>query len=509
MLVNPEYPVDPLEFPPIGEFAVKVEQAQQWAAAFAERRFDDHPTWTDADVDDLSAQLFANIEQLQIAEEELRQQNEELERSRLLLEYAQSRYQELFEFAPDAYLVTDLFGSIRELNRAASALLGVTGGYGPGKPLVSFVHPGQRTMVRTMISTFSGGGGAATWDFDLVGRDGVDIPVSARIVRSQPEVGQSAGLLWIIRDVTSQVAAERALRAANEELEQRVATRTEALEQALARESRANQGKAEFLASLSHEVRTPLHAMMAYTELLEHEVHGPITELQRHDLHRMRRGHEHMLGLVNRILDFARLENGQTVLHPERVAVSTVVRSVLDIVRPKSEEGRVHCLEPAGPEPACVLADLEAMRQILINLVGNAIKFNVPYGTVAVYWEVTDDQVGIHVRDTGPGIATSDLDFIFEPFVRLAEGGQVKIGTGLGLPISRSLATAMQGSIGVDSRPDDGATFTLWLPRAPELTANDASDGEESDGAALPEDALPEVDRREPAGTPQQGLGTA
>jgi signal transduction histidine kinase len=239
----------------------------------------------------------------------------------------------------------------------------------------------------------------------------------------------------------------------------------EQLASALEREHHSNLTKGEFLARLSHELRTPLHALMAYTEMLEQEYHGPLADLQRADLRRMHQSHEHLLGLVNQILDFSSIDNGKRMLDMTVVSLPELIRIVLGMFYPQGASKGIKCTEQTGPEDAVVEADAEALRQILINLVGNAIKFCHAGATVSVSWEENTSQIRALVSDTGPGIPVDKLDVIFEPFTQLSMGTSPK-GTGLGLPISRALAEAMGGTLEVKSTLGQGSTFILGLRRA-------------------------------------------
>jgi signal transduction histidine kinase len=239
----------------------------------------------------------------------------------------------------------------------------------------------------------------------------------------------------------------------------------EQLASALEREHHANVIKGEFLSRLSHELRTPLHALMAYTEMLEQEYHGPLEDLQRADLRRMHQSHEHLLGLVNQILDFSSIDNGKRMLDMTVVSLPELVRIVLGMFYPQCNAKGIKCVEHSGSEDAVVEADAEALRQILINLIGNAVKFCKMGATISVSWEENTSQIKALVSDTGPGIPPDKLDEIFEPFTQLATGTSHK-GTGLGLPISRALAEAMGGTLEVKSTLGQGSTFILGLRRA-------------------------------------------
>lgn len=272
------------------------------------------------------------------------------------------------------------------------------------------------------------------------------------------------------------------LRERNRDLERSVASRTAQLaaanrlkDELLASERKAreeaevsNRVKSDFLALLSHEFRTPLQAIFGYTELLEREIHGPLTDSQRRDIVRIQQSEQHLLGLVTAILDFAKLESGLPVdvaLYP------TVVHEILlhmeGLVGAQLEEKELHYEYRCDDPSVLALADAAKIQQIVLNLLANAIKFTAPGGRITLTAEVEPDAVAIRVSDTGCGIPADKLDAVFQPFVQIRSQGAIASGTGLGLPISQRLANAMGGSITATSEPGRGSTFTLRLPRAP------------------------------------------
>ena len=233
----------------------------------------------------------------------------------------------------------------------------------------------------------------------------------------------------------------------------------------------ANRAKSEFLAVMSHELRTPLNAIGGYAELLEMGIRGPITPQQADDLARIQRSQQHLLGLINEVLNYAKLETGNVRFDVDDVQVSAVVTAVESLVAPQARaKGLV--LETATCDPATtVRADSEKLRQVLLNLLSNAIKFTSPGGRVGLRCAASARSgapvVDIAVRDTGRGIPADQLEAIFEPFVQvgrtLSTPGE---GTGLGLAISRDLAHGMGGTLHVESTIGVGSTFTLTLPAA-------------------------------------------
>ena len=230
----------------------------------------------------------------------------------------------------------------------------------------------------------------------------------------------------------------------------------------------ANHAKSQFLATMSHELRTPLNAIGGYTELLQMELRGPLTPGQREDLTRIQRSQRHLLGLINDLLSFARIETGHLELSMEPVVVEDVLVGVEALLEPQIANKALSYTRNGGPASVTCLADADKLHQVLTNLLSNAVKFTPAGGEVGVSWDATAERVRVHVQDNGPGIPADKLEAIFEPFVQL--GGsltRVAEGTGLGLAISRELSRAMGGDVTVASEPGLGSRFTVTLSRPP------------------------------------------
>lgn len=231
----------------------------------------------------------------------------------------------------------------------------------------------------------------------------------------------------------------------------------------------ASRAKSEFLAVLSHELRTPLQALVGYTDLLEGGVHGPLTAVQLEDVRRMQRSEQHLLRVLNGVLDFLKLDSGVgSELEPRAFSVPEVLRGLHTLIAPQLETKQLAFVSKYQDPPPTAWADPAHVQQIVLNLLSNAVKFTPPGGSVEVETtDGTDGHVAIRVRDTGIGIGPDMLEAVFEPFVQAR--GQARTaprGTGLGLAISRRLAAAMDGSLFVESSPGNGSTFTLLLRKA-------------------------------------------
>ncbi|HXU83277.1 MAG TPA: HAMP domain-containing sensor histidine kinase, partial [Polyangia bacterium] len=213
--------------------------------------------------------------------------------------------------------------------------------------------------------------------------------------------------------------------------------------------------------------------------------HGPLGDTQREYLEKIRRNQGHLLGLINDVLNFARLEAGQVVYDVRDVPVDEALASVEALIEPQVRAKGHHYAYRHGDAAVTVRADRDRMEQVVLNLLGNAVKFTEPGGRIVMDWSADERRVRIRVCDTGRGIPGEKLPVVFEPFVQVDPTlTRSNEGTGLGLAISRDLARAMGGDLGVESRVGQGSTFTLTLPRG-----RDAAPGEREESAA---DAQPE-----------------
>jgi signal transduction histidine kinase len=230
----------------------------------------------------------------------------------------------------------------------------------------------------------------------------------------------------------------------------------------------ASQAKSKFLGSMGHELRTPLNAIGGYAELIEMGLRGPVTPEQRTDLTRIKQNQRHLLTLITEILNFVRSESGRMEYRFTEVSVESALDDVAEMLEGPIKERHLTLDRRPGVADAQVWADPDRVRQILINLVMNAVKYSsAGAGTITLSYAMTRHDVIIQVADTGPGIPPEMLEAIFEPFVQLESGlTNRKGGVGLGLAIGRDMARAMNGDLSVDSTVGVGSRFTLALPRA-------------------------------------------
>jgi signal transduction histidine kinase len=275
--------------------------------------------------------------------------------------------------------------------------------------------------------------------------------------------GTAAGVIAHGYDVTEQVRARREVERLLRESEQ---ARLDA-ENARAEAERANRAKSDFLASMSHELRTPLNAIGGYVELIDVGIHGTVTAGQHQALERIAVNQRHLLTLINDILSFAKLEAGRVEFDLQPLSATAVLDSLEALVAPLADaRGIVYWVDTCAADLSFI-GDDERVRQVLLNLVGNAIKFTPAGGWVTVSCSRNGEWADVTVSDNGPGIAPDKQKKIFDPFTQVHRSlSRPQEGVGLGLAISRDLARGMGGDLAVDSEPGHGSSFTLRLPLA-------------------------------------------
>jgi signal transduction histidine kinase len=276
--------------------------------------------------------------------------------------------------------------------------------------------------------------------------------------------GRSLGALTLIGSGSGRTFSESDLPIA-EELARRSALAIENAElfRAAAAGSRA---KSEFLASMSHELRTPLNAVLGYTQLLADGITGPVSSAQQEQLIRIRASAGHLLGLIEEVLTYSRLEAGREQISFHDVDAATVLEEAASLVRPMAGAKHLPLVIEPLDEPVVLQTDLLKLRQILVNLLTNAVKFT-DHGAVTIGARRSEDAVVLFVQDSGIGIPASHLERVFEPFWQVEQTASRRVGgTGLGLSVSRRLARLLGGELTVESVPGKGSTFSVRLPRA-------------------------------------------
>lgn len=268
------------------------------------------------------------------------------------------------------------------------------------------------------------------------------------------------------RVTTAQLELEKRVAQSDKTARELVQT-NEQLRAAIDEADRATRAKGDFLAMMSHELRTPLNAIGGYADLIDMGIHGPLTDAQRAALKRLGKSKSHLLALIDQILSFARMNAGHIHYSIEDVSLFQLLTSLEPLITPQMQQRRI-TFETSACDPSTVVrADPEKLRQVLLNLLGNAIKFSHEGGSVSVECSADETNARVHVRDSGIGIASDRLAVIFEPFVQGERAlSRPTEGVGLGLAIARDLARGMGGEIVVQSEKGRGSTFTVVLPLA-------------------------------------------
>ena len=393
-----------------------------------------------------------------------------------------------------AIYMLDADGRVATWNSGTERISGFATSKIIGRPLADFYPPeavaANQPEQHLEVAATTGRYEEEGW---RVRSDGTRFWASMLITALRAEDGRLLGFATITRDLTERHAAqERALadarRVASEEAKlaeaaereselrdladklRRQASQLEARSRdardAQRRADAANRAKSEFLAAMSHELRTPLNAIGGYADLLVMGLSGPVTTQQAEQLGRIKRSQEHLLGIINDILNFSRVEAGQLTYDFAAVPIQHVVDVVVRMLMPQAIAKAVHLESRPCTADVIAWADRLKAEQIVLNLVSNAVKFTGGGGSVVVSCKQLDaERVTLDVTDTGCGIPADKLDAVFEPFVQVGRSLiSAPEGAGLGLAISRDLARSMKGDITVTSTIDVGSTFTLTLP---------------------------------------------
>ncbi|HEV2129676.1 MAG TPA: ATP-binding protein, partial [Longimicrobiaceae bacterium] len=428
--------------------------------------------------------VLRDVTDLKRAATELEHQFKRMRQTELKSRRERDRLNLILEHVSDPIVVTDEESNIILMNREAERLFEVPSGTELRSRRRQDVRAND-TKFSSFISDFSlSADQVCAAEFHLVDPESSrEFPVEVVSGKILNERAEMTAIVSILHDLTKAVENERLaaeLAHLNEGLEDRVRAATAELEERnrqlewQSRElERAYRLKSQFLASMSHELRTPINALLGYTSLMRDQIYGELTTRQEEALDRMYSASQHLLELVNDILDLAKIEAGKMPVHIERVNIVYLIRelslTIEPMVRPKDLEYRVQ-VEPDLP---ILETDATKVRQILLNLLSNAVKFTRK-GYVAVHARPGEVGTGVEiaVTDTGIGIKEEDLGKIFEDFRQVDQSSTREYGgTGLGLSITKKLLHLLGGHIRVDSTPGVGSTFTVWLPlRSGEVT---------------------------------------
>src|SRR5947208_7489966 len=423
--------------------------------------------------------ILRNVTDLRAATEQIEQNYRRLKLAEMDVRAERDRLDLVIDSVADPILVTDPSGKILLMNAPAERLFTAPEDVSEAADAERAVRSNDAHFSSFVSNLFLTGTGLR-WRGEISLTDPSTLqplPVEAVAGKVLSEHGEVTSVVTILHDRTEALEKARLyeqVKAASEQLEEKVreataelVRRNELLQRQHLELEQASQLKSQFLANMSHEFRTPLNAILGYTSMLLQGVSGDLAAPQKNKMLRVDSNARHLLSIINDILDISRIEAGKMPLHLEEFEMPALVAELLAEVEPLIQKARLQTLTDLPPGTALVLSDRQKVKQIVLNLLTNAIKFT-PHGQVKVM--VREDErggeVNIAVEDTGIGIAPQDQDKVFEDF-RQADDSVTREygGAGLGLAICRRLAKMLDGRIELQSRLGRGSTFTLVIPR--------------------------------------------
>jgi PAS domain S-box-containing protein len=400
--------------------------------------------------------------------QELEEARGEKARAEEALRESEARFRALFESSPNGIFLTDPETlEILDCNATACAmngyareeLLGRTiNVLHPDEVQVRMEAPGGRARFVEQLRKE----GPITVESIHRRRDGTLFPMETSMCLL--EVGGRSVVMGIDRDITERKKTEEELARYREGLEEVVATRTAELAEARDRAEAADRLKSAFLATMSHELRTPLNSIIGFTGVLLMGRVGPLNEEQVKQLGMVKGSAQHLLALVNDVLDLSKIEAGQLKVEKAPFDVRRVLEQAIRALRPQAERKGLSLVAELSPNVGMLVGDSRRFEQILLNLLSNAVKFT-DAGRITVVCSPRDGWLVTSVADTGIGIRPEELTGLFRPFQQLESGISRRYeGTGLGLSICRRLLDLLGGDIAAESEPGKGSTFTFRLP---------------------------------------------
>jgi PAS domain S-box-containing protein len=373
----------------------------------------------------------------------------------------------LIESNIDALMTTDPRGIITDVNQQMEALTGCTRDELIGAPFKNYFTDPDRAEagIKLVLS------GTKVTDYELTARarDGKETVVSYNATTFHDRDRKLQGVFAAARDVTERKRFEQIRQENNVELER-----------AKAAAEKANLAKSDFLSSMSHELRSPLNAILGFAQLINSDTPPP-TPSQTASIDQILHAGWYLLQLINEILDLAQIESGKLALSREPTSLADVMLECQAMIEPQAQKRGISMIFPPSGVPYFVDADRTRLKQVLINLLSNAIKYNQANGTVVVECAVSGpERIRVRVRDTGAGLPPDMLEQLFQPFNRLGQERSTEEGTGIGLVMSKRLVELMGGRIGVESTVGVGSVFWFELdsaiePQLPMETAEPAA----------------------------------
>jgi len=390
----------------------------------------------------------------------------ELQRKLAELKVSEERFRILVNTIPDLIWLKDADGIYLSCNRMFVRFFGAVEAEIVGKSDYDFVDRELADSFREHDrKAMAAGKPTSNEEWVTFADDGHRALLETTKTPMYDAVGTLIGVLGVARDITERKRAAEELERHQHHLEELVKERTAELLLARDAANAANQAKSTFLANMSHEIRTPMNAVLGFAQLLERD--PSLSSQARNKVATIMKSGEHLLAIINDILEMSRIEAGRVELREEPLDLHTLLDDLTVMFRLRAEEkGLTFTLNIAPDFPRYIVADLGKLRQVLINLLGNAVKFTKRGSITLCACCVGIDRIAVEVQDTGIGITPEEHEKLFRPFVRTRSGEQAAGGTGLGLVISREYAHLMGGDITLASAADKGSCFRFEF-RAP------------------------------------------
>ncbi|MDP3352874.1 MAG: PAS domain S-box protein [Flavobacteriaceae bacterium] len=360
---------------------------------------------------------------------------------------AEDRFKLVVESAPNAIILVGSNGKIQLINKQTENYFGYNRDELIGKKIEMLVpNPvgmGHERLRSVFISKPTARNMGTGRDLFGLRKDGTKIPIEVGL--NPIHINNETMILTSIIDITERKKAEEEIKNAKTEAE------------------RANVAKSEFLSRMSHELRTPLNSILGFTQLMDM---GELNPAHKKGVDHIMKSGKHLLNLINEVLDLSRIEAGELSISIEPVEIKRIITETIDIIYPMATERAIKIeLENTDMLNLYVKADHQKLKQVMLNLVNNAVKYNDESGLVTIRIKHQNEKIRIYITDTGKGIASEEINKLFNPFQRIGTEISIIEGTGLGLAVSKKLIEAMNGSIGVESEIDKGSTFWIELPQ--------------------------------------------
>jgi PAS domain S-box-containing protein len=470
-----------------GDYTKRVEVTSKDELGVLSERFNlmaEAVSKRDEEIQSTLEELQASYSQMQEMTQELETAKSELELEHRRLIEARDYLQNVLEDSPDVIITTDTEGNVVEFNRGAEEMLGYGRKDVIGRPAEHLYH--EKIERQKILRIIEEKGRVTNYETRLETRDGRALDVSLTLSQLRDGLGNVIGTVGISRDIT-EIKRRReelislnkklqettlALEAARADLERKVEERTRELKEANEmliesniRIKEADRLKSEFMANMSHELRTPLNAIIGFSELLLDGIDGEINDVQRVDLTHIHGSGQHLLAIINDILDLSKIEAGRMELVKEEVDLASIIQGVVSVSKTLIKGKDVKLKVRTDEALPVITADGKRVKQIILNLMSNAAKFTeegeieiraVPEG---------EGQILVSVRDTGIGIKEEDIPKVFEKFRQIdMSSTRNKGGTGLGIAITKRLVEMHGGSIWLESEFGKGTTFFVKLP---------------------------------------------